>query len=102
MHRTVRSGFGVLVMFRCASAQAAGVTRYSDARLRERELRLVQLGVDCGLSPCQVLVAETLHKRDALQSEIGSVVAQVGRAFGMRVICWGRDGSTTRAKAAGF
>lgn len=34
--------------------------------------------------------------------KIGSVVAQVGRAFGMRVICWGRDGSTTRAKAAGF
>ncbi|TXI20903.1 MAG: sensor histidine kinase [Roseateles sp.] len=58
--------------------QAAGVTRYSDARLRERELRLVQLGVDCGLSPCQVLVAETLHKRDALQSEIGSVVALNG------------------------
>ena len=26
MHRTVRSGFGVLVMFGCASAQAAGVT----------------------------------------------------------------------------
>ena len=34
--------------------------------------------------------------------KIGSIVAQVGRAFGMRVICWGRDGSTSRAKAAGF
>ena len=34
--------------------------------------------------------------------KIGSIVAQVGRAFGMKVICWGRDGSTTRAKAAGF
>jgi D-3-phosphoglycerate dehydrogenase len=29
-------------------------------------------------------------------------VAQVGRAFGMNVVCWGRDGSTTRAREAGF
>jgi D-3-phosphoglycerate dehydrogenase len=34
--------------------------------------------------------------------KIGSIVARVGQAFGMRVICWGRDGSTTRAKEAGF
>jgi len=33
---------------------------------------------------------------------IGSLVAQVGKAFGMRVWCWGREGSTTKAKAAGF
>lgn len=33
---------------------------------------------------------------------IGSLVAQVGRAFGMRVWCWGREGSTTKAKAAGY
>jgi D-3-phosphoglycerate dehydrogenase len=33
---------------------------------------------------------------------IGSGVARVGKAFGMRVICWGREGSTTRAKAEGF
>jgi len=33
---------------------------------------------------------------------IGSGVARVGKAFGMRVICWGRDGSTARAKAEGF
>jgi D-3-phosphoglycerate dehydrogenase len=33
---------------------------------------------------------------------IGSIVAQVGRAFGMKVICWGRDGSTAKAKEAGF
>lgn len=33
---------------------------------------------------------------------IGSLVAQVGRAFGMRVVCWGRDGSTAKARAAGF
>lgn len=34
--------------------------------------------------------------------KIGSVVATVGRAFGMRVVCWGREGSTTRAREAGF
>ena len=33
---------------------------------------------------------------------IGSIVAQVGRAFGMKVVCWGREGSTARAKEAGF
>lgn len=33
---------------------------------------------------------------------IGSGVARVGKAFGMRVICWGREGSTSRAKAEGF
>jgi D-3-phosphoglycerate dehydrogenase len=34
--------------------------------------------------------------------KIGSIVAAVGRAFGARVICWGREGSTGRAKTAGF
>lgn len=34
--------------------------------------------------------------------KIGSIVARVGKAFGMRVICWGREGSTTRAREAGF
>jgi D-3-phosphoglycerate dehydrogenase len=33
---------------------------------------------------------------------IGSVVAQVGRAFGMKVVCWGREGSLAKAKEAGF
>jgi D-3-phosphoglycerate dehydrogenase len=33
---------------------------------------------------------------------IGSIVAKVGRAFGMRVVCWGREGSTARAREAGF
>ncbi len=33
---------------------------------------------------------------------IGSMVAGVGRAFGARVICWGREGSTTRAREAGY
>ena len=34
--------------------------------------------------------------------KIGSIVAGVGKAFGARVLCWGREGSTGRAKAAGF
>ncbi len=33
---------------------------------------------------------------------IGSMVANVGKAFGMKVVCWGRGGSTAKARAAGF
>ena len=33
---------------------------------------------------------------------IGGAVARVGRAFGMKVVCWGREGSTARARAEGF
>ena len=33
---------------------------------------------------------------------IGAAVASVGRAFGMNVLCWGREGSSARAKAEGF
>lgn len=33
---------------------------------------------------------------------IGSLVAKAGKAFGMRVVCWGREGSTARAREAGF
>ena len=34
--------------------------------------------------------------------KIGSIVAAAGKAFGARVVCWGRESSTGRAKAAGF
>jgi D-3-phosphoglycerate dehydrogenase / 2-oxoglutarate reductase len=34
--------------------------------------------------------------------KIGSIVAAAGKAFGARVVCWGREGSSGRAKAAGF
>lgn len=33
---------------------------------------------------------------------IGSMVAQVGRAFGMKVLCWGRAASQKRACEAGY
>ncbi|MGZ5702623.1 MAG: D-2-hydroxyacid dehydrogenase family protein, partial [Burkholderiales bacterium] len=33
---------------------------------------------------------------------IGAAVAHVGKAFGMNVVCWGREGSTARANAEGF
>lgn len=33
---------------------------------------------------------------------IGSHVARIGRAFGMNVVCWGREESTARARAEGF
>lgn len=58
--------------------QAAGRIFSGDARLRDRELRLVMLGHECGRGTCQILVAETLHKRDALQREIGGLVAVNG------------------------
>lgn len=58
--------------------QVAGGAWYGDVKLRGRALRLVQLGRDCGGSACQVLVAETLHKRDALQRQILSLVALSG------------------------
>lgn len=34
--------------------------------------------------------------------KIGSLVANVGRAFGMKVLVWGREGSLSRARADGF
>ena len=34
--------------------------------------------------------------------KIGSSVAKVGKAFGMKVVCWGRDASTAKAREAGF
>lgn len=34
--------------------------------------------------------------------KIGSVVAKVGKAFDMRVVCFGRQASTARAREAGF
>ncbi|RZJ13097.1 MAG: sensor histidine kinase [Rubrivivax sp.] len=61
--------------------QPAGSVHYGDVRLRGRGLRLVQLGSECGAAPCQVLVAETLHKRDALQREIATFVALNGVAL---------------------
>ena len=33
---------------------------------------------------------------------IGRLVAGIGRAFGMQVICWGREGSLARAREEGF
>jgi len=64
--------------------QSAGNSHYGDVKLRDRELRLVQLGHDCGaVGPCQILVAETLHKRDALQREIGGLVALNGAGLAL-------------------
>ncbi|MFM9967509.1 MAG: D-2-hydroxyacid dehydrogenase family protein [Burkholderiales bacterium] len=33
---------------------------------------------------------------------IGSAVARIGRAFGMKGVCWGREGSTSKARADGY
>ena len=42
-----------------------------------------------------------MHMADAY-GRIGSQVARVGKAFGMKVVCWGREGSTAKAREAGF
>ncbi|MBI3044920.1 MAG: D-2-hydroxyacid dehydrogenase family protein [Betaproteobacteria bacterium] len=34
--------------------------------------------------------------------KIGAMVAKVGAAFGMKVTCWGREGSLDRARVAGY
>jgi len=34
--------------------------------------------------------------------KIGGAVAQVGKAFGMKVTCWGRDASQAKAREAGY
>lgn len=34
--------------------------------------------------------------------KIGALVAQIGKAFGMKVVCWGREGSLARAREAGY
>ena len=34
--------------------------------------------------------------------QIGSWVAEVGKAFGMNVMCWGREASLAKARAAGY
>lgn len=33
---------------------------------------------------------------------IGAMMAPIGRAFGMKVACWGREGSLARAREAGY
>ncbi len=53
----------------------------------------------------QTLLGTGLHGRILgiyAYGRIGSLVAQIGKAFGMRVVCWGREGSITKARAAGF
>ena len=53
----------------------------------------------------QTTVGEGLYGRTLgvyAYGRIGSMVAQVGRAFGMRVWCWGREASLEKAAADGF
>ena len=53
----------------------------------------------------QTSVGDGLHGKTLglyAYGRIGSMVARVGQAFGMRVLCWGRGASLTRAVADGF
>jgi len=53
----------------------------------------------------QSTIGTQLHGRTLgvyAYGKIGSLVAGYGRAFGMKVVCWGREGSTARARQNGF
>lgn len=53
----------------------------------------------------QSTIGTQLHGRTLgiyAYGKIGSLVAGYGRAFGMKVLCWGREGSTARARQDGY
>jgi two-component system sensor histidine kinase TctE len=50
---------------------AAGSWHFADTQLAREPLRLARLGAGCGREQlCQILVAETLHKRDGLRQQL--------------------------------
>src|ERR1700730_15379477 len=54
---------------------------------------------------CQTTLGQGLSGRTLgvyAYGRIGSIMARVGQAFGMNVLCWGREGSLSRAREAGF
>ena len=69
----------------------------SFSRFRSDKISRAWISMSVAKSFISAMIGIAVH-----DGKIGSIVAQVGRAFGMRVLCWGRDGSTSRAKAAGF
>lgn len=78
-HGEVLGGDASLLRLRPAPAiLAAGRTVQRDVTLDGRTLRMIQLGTSCGKQLCQVVVTETLNKRDALQAEIGGAVLVSG------------------------
>jgi len=53
----------------------------------------------------QATVGNTLYGKTLgiyALGKIGAMVAHIGTAFGMKVMCWGRDGSLARAREAGY
>lgn len=46
---------------------SVGEFRYVDRKINGRRIRMLIYGVDCGLHPCQIRIAETLLKSDKLQ-----------------------------------
>jgi D-3-phosphoglycerate dehydrogenase / 2-oxoglutarate reductase len=64
-----------------------------------------QSGLKAASMPPNFCMGQTLHGKTLAVwgfGKIGSIVAGYGRAFGMHVIVWGRDGSLQRAKEAGY
>ena len=48
---------------------ASGELRYIDREINGNMLRMVVYGVACGQNPCQVRIAETLHKRNRVHTQ---------------------------------
>jgi two-component system sensor histidine kinase TctE len=65
---------GLLDAAPAALPLAANAWAYDDVNWRGRSLRRARLGQSCGTGVCQVMVAETLNKRAALEGEIALVV----------------------------
>ena len=71
----------------------------SSLRSIPQEVQQLKLGV------WQTTVGTGVHGKTLgiyALGKIGSVVAQVGKAFGMKVTCWGRDASKAKAKELGY
>lgn len=82
-----------------APAELTWALILAHARHLVREVNALKAGA------WQTSLGTTLHGKTLgvwAFGRIGSRVAEVGRAFGMRVVCHGQEGSTSRAREAGF
>jgi len=71
---------------------AAGEWVFQDAQLQDESLRLATLGVACGVvgNVCQVRVAETGYKRDALRRELMLAVLATMMVLAVGLVLAGR------------
>jgi D-3-phosphoglycerate dehydrogenase / 2-oxoglutarate reductase len=82
-----------------ATAELAWGLILASLRNLPREIQALKQGV------WQTTVGTGLHSKTLgiyALGRIGSCVARVGVAFGMQVVCWGREGSLARAREMGL